>query len=157
VHRQVAPRLLPRVGADLVQAGVELRADPHALAILRDANVDARPATDDDWGTEFLSLAVSIKIVDGLDEALDHLQTYHADHTDAVLTEDPQVAARFVNEVDSAVVLVNASTRFNDGGQLGLGAEVAVSTQKLHARGPMALHALTTYKWVVEGDGQIRT
>jgi glutamate-5-semialdehyde dehydrogenase len=156
VHRQVAPRLLPRVGAELAQAGVELRADPHALAILRDANVHARPATDDDWGTEFLALVVSIKIVDGLDEALDHLQTYHADHTDAVLTEDPLVAARFVNEVDSAVVLVNASTRFNDGGQLGLGAEVAVSTQKLHARGPMALHALTTYKWVVEGDGQIR-
>ncbi len=156
VHEQIAPQLLPRVGADLVQAGVELRADPHALGILGDAEVDARLAIDDDWGTEFLSLVLSIKIVDGLDEVLDHLQTYHADHTDAVLTEDPAVVARFVNEVDSAVVLVNASTRFNDGGQLGLGAEVAVSTQKLHARGPMALHALTTYKWVVEGDGQVR-
>jgi len=157
VHQEIAPQLLPRVGAELLQAGVELRAEPQALAILRNANVDARPATDADWGTEFLTLVVSIKVVDGLDEALDHLQTYHADHTDAVLTEDPLVAARFMNEVDSAVVLVNASTRFNDGGQLGLGAEVAVSTQKLHARGPMALHALTTYKWVVEGDGQVRS
>ena len=156
VHQHIAPQLLPLVGADLVQTNVELRADPLALAILRDAGVDARPATDADWGTEFLALTVSIKVVDELDEALDHLQTYHANHTDAVLTEDPVVAARFVNEVDSAAVLVNASTRFNDGGQLGLGAEVAVSTQKLHARGPMALHELTTYKWVVEGDGQIR-
>jgi len=156
VHHAVAAELLPRVGADLVAANVELRADPQALSILRDSNVDARPATDTDWGTEFLALVVSIKIIDGLDEVLDHLQMYHANHTDAVLTEDPAVAARFVNEVDSAAVLVNASTRFNDGGQLGLGAEVAVSTQKLHARGPMALHELTTYKWVVEGDGHVR-
>jgi glutamate-5-semialdehyde dehydrogenase len=156
VHQHIAPQLLPLVGSDLVAANVELRTDPAALAILREAGVGARPATDTDWGTEFLALIMSIKVVDGLDEALDHLQTYHANHTDAVLTEDPAVAARFMNEVDSAAVLVNASTRFNDGGQLGLGAEVAVSTQKLHARGPMALHELTTYKWVVEGDGHVR-
>lgn len=155
VQRAIASRLLPRVGADLAAAGVELRADPEALPLL---GVPAVPATDHDFGTEFLALVLSIRVVDGLDQALEHLRTHGADHTDAILTEDPVAAARFVNEVDSAAVLVNASTRFNDGGQLGLGAEVAISTQKLHARGPMALHELTTYKWVVghvtEGEQQ---
>jgi glutamate-5-semialdehyde dehydrogenase len=148
VHRSVAPRILPLVGAELAAAGVELRADPAALRLLK-AGDRAVAATDGDWGTEFLALVLSVKIVDGLDEALEHIWRYSTGHSDAILTEDPAVAARFVDEVDSAAVLVNASTRFNDGGQLGLGAEVAVSTQKLHARGPMALGELTTYKWVV--------
>lgn len=147
VQRAVAPRLLPLAGQELAAAGVELRADPEALPLL--ASDHAVPATSSDWGTEFLSLVLSVKVVDGLDDALEHIWRYSTGHSDAILTQDPDAAARFVAEVDSAAVFVNASTRFNDGGQLGLGAEVAVSTQKLHARGPMALNELTTYKWVV--------
>jgi glutamate-5-semialdehyde dehydrogenase len=149
VHRTIAPQLLPSVAQDLAAASVEFRADPQALPLLQTDGAQVAPATDKDWGTEFLSLVLSIKVVDGLDEALDHIWRYSTGHSDAILTEDPQTAERFVAEVDSAAVFVNASTRFNDGGQLGLGAEVAVSTQKLHARGPMALQELTTYKWVV--------
>ena len=156
VQREVATRLLPLVGADLAAADVELRADPEALPLLATAGDRAIPAMDNDWGTEFLSLVLSVKLVSGLDEALEHIWRYSTGHSDAILTEDPEAAARFVDEVDSAAVLVNASTRFNDGGQLGLGAEVAVSTQKLHARGPMALQELTTYKWIVEGTGHVR-
>lgn len=129
--------------------GVELRADPEAMALLSSAGDHVIPAVDSDWGTEFLALVLSVRVVDGLDDALDHIWRYSTGHSDAILTEDPQAATRFVNEVDSAAVFVNASTRFNDGGQFGLGAEVAVSTQKLHARGPMALHELTSYKWIV--------
>jgi glutamate-5-semialdehyde dehydrogenase len=108
-----------------------------------------------DFGTEFMALILSVRVVDSLDDALDHIADY-GDHSDAIITEDAATAEAFVAAVDSAAVFVNASTRFNDGSQLGLGAEIAVSTQKLHARGPMALRELTTYKWVVEGDGQIR-
>jgi glutamate-5-semialdehyde dehydrogenase len=147
VHRAIAPRLLPLVGADLERAGVELRADAESLALLGADR--AVPATDADWGTEFLSLVLSVRIVDGIDEAIAHIWQHSTGHSDAILTRDPAAAARFADEVDSAAVMINASTRFNDGGQLGLGAEVAVSTQKLHARGPMALHELTTYKWIV--------
>ncbi len=155
VHRAIAPRLLPLVGADLTQAGVEIRADAASLPLLGELP-RVVPASDHDWGTEFLSLVLSVKLVDGIDEALEHIWRYSTGHTEAILTEDPELAARFADEVDSAAVMVNASTRFNDGGQLGLGAEVAVSTQKLHARGPMALQELTTYKWIVEGDGHVR-
>lgn len=156
VERSIAPRLLPAVGTDLAAAGVELRADEAALPLLASAGDRVVPASDGDWGTEFLSLVLSVKVVDGLDEALDHIWRYSTGHSDAILTQDSMAAARFVDEVDSAAVFVNASTRFNDGGQLGLGAEVAVSTQKLHARGPMALQELTTYKWIVEGEGHVR-
>ncbi len=156
VERSVAPRLLPALATDLAAAGVELRADETALPHMTAAGERVVPATDGDWGTEFLSLVLSVKIVDGLDEALDHIWRFSTGHSDAILTQDPAAAARFVDEVDSAAVFVNASTRFNDGGQLGLGAEVAVSTQKLHARGPMALQELTTYKWIVEGEGHVR-
>jgi glutamate-5-semialdehyde dehydrogenase len=156
VDRQVAARLLPQVAEALAAANVELRADPQALPLLQHSAAYLVPAQDSDWGTEFLALILSVKVVDSLDDALDHIWRYSTGHSDAILTQDVDTAARFVNEVDSAAVLVNASTRFNDGGQLGLGAEVAVSTQKLHARGPMALHELTTYKWVVEGDGHVR-
>jgi glutamate-5-semialdehyde dehydrogenase len=156
VERSIAPRLLPLVADDLARANVELRADADALPLIEAAGDRAVAATDTDWGTEFLDLILSIKVVDGLDQALEHIWSYSTGHSDAILTNDRAAADRFVNEVDSAAVFVNASTRFNDGGQLGLGAEVAVSTQKLHARGPMALHELTTYKWIVEGDGHVR-
>jgi glutamate-5-semialdehyde dehydrogenase len=158
VERSVAPQLLPQVAANLTAAGVELRADAEALPLLHEAGASERivAATDGDWGVEFLALVLSVKVVDGLDEALEHIWRYSTGHSDAILTSDAAAATRFIDEVDSAAVLVNASTRFNDGGQLGLGAEVAVSTQKLHARGPMALQELTSYKWVIEGDGHVR-
>ncbi len=160
VQREIAPALLPKVAAALSPAGVELRADPEALAILSDARGDNDwkivPAGEQDFGTEFMALILSIRIVDGLDDALDHIALY-GDHSDAILTNDPEAVRRFVNEVDSSAVFVNASTRFNDGGQFGLGAEVAISTQKLHARGPMGLRELTTYKWVAEGDWLARS
>lgn len=160
VQRDIAPRLLPAVAASLTRAGVELRADPEALAILADApganDWKLTPAAPDDFGTEFMALILSIRVVDGLDQALDHIATYSTGHSEAILTQDAAAAATFVNMVDSAAVFVNASTRFNDGGQFGLGAEIAVSTQKLHARGPMGLRELTTFKWVGEGDYLVR-
>jgi glutamate-5-semialdehyde dehydrogenase len=113
------------------------------------------PAGDGDFGTEFMALILSARVVDDLDDALDHIAR-HGDHSDAIITEDRATAEAFVAAVDSSAVFVNASTRFNDGGQLGLGAEIAVSTQKLHVRGPMALRELTSYKWVIEGDGHVR-
>src|SRR5262249_22290687 len=138
--------------------GVELRVDERSLEVLRTAGVRNQrvvSARDGDFGTEFMALILSARVVDNIDQALDHIARY-GDHSDAIITEDPQAAEAFVAAVDSSAVFVNASTRFNDGGQLGLGAEIAVSTQKLHVRGPMALRELTTYKWVVEGDGHVR-
>ena len=159
VQREVAPALLPMVAASLCASGVELRCDAESLGILADALgaagwriVLAKP---EDFGTEFMALILSVRVVDGLDQALDHIAEYGT-HSDAILTEDAAAAERFVLEVDSAAVFVNASTRFNDGAQFGLGAEVAVSTQKLHARGPMGLRELTTYHWVAVGDYSIR-
>jgi glutamate-5-semialdehyde dehydrogenase len=157
--RSIAAAALPPIARSLAEAGVELRADAEALAILQaepdSGNWRLAPAAPDDFGTEFMALVLSIRVVGGIDEALDHIAA-HGDHSDAIITEDAEAARRFVASVDSAAVMVNASTRFNDGGQLGLGAEIAVSTQKLHARGPMGLQELTSYKWVVEGDGQVR-
>ena len=132
---------------------------PDALAILqRDARRRARwsPAGPDDFDQEWLALILGVKVVDGLDEAIDHIQAHSTEHSDGILTNDWHNATRFVNEINSAAVFVNASTRFNDGGQFGLGAEVAVSTQKLHARGPMGLEELTTYKWICIGDWHVR-
>src|SRR5215213_930988 len=152
VHRSVAPQVLPTVARDLLAHGVELRVDEESLDVLNAAGVrDARivPASAGDFGTEFMALILSARVVDGLDDALEHIARY-GDHSDAIITEDAATAEAFVAAVDSAAVFVNASTRFNDGSQLGLGAEIAVSTQKLHVRGPMALRELTTYKWVVE-------
>lgn len=158
VHRHIAPRLLPPLAAKLAEARVELRADPEALPLLGEgAGERVVPASETDWGQEFLALILAVRIVAGLDEALDHIARYSSGHSDGILTEDQAHAARFLDEVDSAVVYVNASTRFTDGAQLGLGAEVAISTQKLHARGPMALEELTTYKWIVVGDGHVRS
>jgi glutamate-5-semialdehyde dehydrogenase len=155
IHRDVAQDLLPKIADDLAAAGVELRCEPRALRTLM-GHPAARTAGPRDFDTEFLSLVLAVKVVDSLDEALDHIYQHSTQHSDAILTEDYSQAMRFINEVDSAAVYVNASTRFTDGGQLGLGAEVAVSTQRLHARGPMGLKELTTYKWVVFGDGQVR-
>ena len=116
-----------------------------------------KPATEEDWRTEFLSLTAAVRVVDSLDEALDHIVSYGSGHSDAIVTEDYSAAMRFLDGVDSSAVMVNASTRFNDGGQFGLGAEVAISTNKMHARGPMGLRELTSYKWVVLGSGQVRS
>jgi len=160
VHQAIAREFLPRMVADLNAAGVCVLGDPETLQILEGATgVDGDligAATPDDYGREFLSLVLSTRVVSGLDEALEHIAHYSTHHSDAILTNDYSHAVRFMNEVDSSAVFVNASTRFNDGGQFGLGAEVAISTQKLHARGPVGAEALTTYKWIVEGDGHVR-
>lgn len=147
--------VLPDVLRPLAEAGVDLRADPESLAVLTEAGLAAQAAAPEDFGTEFLALTASVRVVEGLEEALDFIAE-HGGHTDVILTRDDAQASRFVQDVDSAAVMVNASPRFNDGGQLGLGAEVAISTQKLHARGPMGLRELTTTKWVVLGEGQVR-
>ena len=157
VHASVAPALLPAVASKLVAAGVELRCDQRALSLMGPVDGDlVKAAETGDFGQEFLALVLSIRVVDSVDDALAHIEEFGSGHTETVLTSDEVVANRFLNEVDAAVVMVNASTRFNDGGQLGLGTEVAISTNKLHARGPMGLRELTSYKWVVRGDGQVR-
>ena len=157
LHAETAPGCLPAIARNLSQAGVELHCDHRALSILGpEQGLNTRPATEEDWGQEFLSLTAAIKIVDSLDEALEHIETYGSGHSEAIVTEDETAAARFLNDVDAAAVLVNASTRFVDGGQLGLGAEVGISTQKFHARGPLGLRELTSYKWVIIGNGQVR-
>lgn len=156
VHQSRAGAFLPRVVETLGGMGVRFKAEPRALEIVG-AMPDVEPAGDDDFDTEWMSLVLGLKIVDDLDAAIEHINAHSQGHSDCIITADADSAARFLNEVDSSGVFVNASTRFNDGGQLGLGAEVAISTQKLHARGPMGLEELTTYKWIVIGDGQVRT
>jgi len=155
VHRAVAAEFLPRVVEDLGPAGVTFRADASAQPYLA-SDPRVSPAEPDDFDTEWLSLILGLKVVDNLDEAIDHIAAHSTAHSDGILTRDDDHAARFVAEVDSAAVYVNASTRFTDGAQLGLGAEVAISTQRLHARGPMGLRELTTYKWVIIGAGHVR-
>ncbi|TPW74520.1 glutamate-5-semialdehyde dehydrogenase [Schumannella soli] len=147
-----AERLLPPLAAALREQGVTLHADERARAIV----ADAEPATADDWDTEYMSLDLSVAVVDGLDAALDHIRRHSTHHTETIVTNDLARAERFLAEVDSAAVMVNASTRFTDGGQFGFGAEVGISTQKLHARGPMGLPELTSTKWLVRGAGQVR-
>ena len=120
------------------------------------ARLHTTPANEDDWGREFLALIAAVKIVDSLDDALNHIQVYGSGHSEAIVTQDHEAAQRFLNEVDAAAVYHNTSTRFTDGSQFGLGAEVGISTQKYHARGPLGLRELTSYKWIVRGDGQIR-
>ncbi len=155
VHQKVAAELLPRVVENLGAAGVSFRAEPRAMAMVG-GMPGVQPAEADDFDTEWMALILGLKVVDSLDEAMDHIRLHSTQHSDAIVTEDADHASRFIEEVDLAAVFVNTSTRFNDGGALGLGAEIAVSTQKLHARGPMALEELTTYKWVVIGTGQVR-
>jgi glutamate-5-semialdehyde dehydrogenase len=156
VHREAAGAFLAMALPALAAAGVALHADERAAAAAADAGVDVVPATDEDWATEYLSLDLAVGVVDSLDGAVEHIRRWSSGHTDAILTSDVRAADRFVAEVDSAVVVVNASTAFTDGGEFGLGAEVGISTQKLHARGPMGLAELTSTKWVVAGDGHVR-
>lgn len=155
VHADAAPRVLPGIARRLVEAGVELRGCPRTIELLPD--LDVVPATQADWGEEYLDLILAIRVVDDLDEALAHIDTYASGHTEAIVTDDPEQARRFVGAVQSSTVLVNASTRFADGGELGLGAEIGISTSKLHAYGPMGARELTTRKFVVFGDGQVRS
>jgi glutamate-5-semialdehyde dehydrogenase len=152
VHGDVAAAFLPRAAVALRERGVELRGCERTRQLLP----DARPATEDDYAAEYLDLILSIRIVDGLDEAVAHIDRYGSQHTDAIVTNDLTAARHFVAAVDSAAVMVNASTRFHDGYEFGLGAEIGISTDKLHARGPCALMELTSYKYVVYGEGQLR-
>lgn len=156
VHNDIAGTFLPQVAAELLKAGVELHCDERSLEIIKTTGVKTVPAVEEDWGKEFLSLTAAVKIVDSLDEALEHIGRYGSGHSEAIVTEDYTSGIRFLNEVDAAAVYVNASTRFTDGGQFGLGAEVGISTQKMHARGPMGLKELTSYKWIIYGNGQVR-
>jgi glutamate-5-semialdehyde dehydrogenase len=153
VHEAVAPEFLPRMFARLRQAQVELRGCPRT----REIDPQVVPAQEEDWGAEFLDLILAVRVVPNLDAALEHIARYSSNHTEAIMTRDYGRAQRFLQAVDSSVVLVNASTRFNDGGELGLGAEIGINTSKLHAFGPMGLEELTTTKFIVYGDGQIRT
>jgi len=157
VHADVARRCLPQVAAEWAKAGVEMHCDERAMVILKSKpSLKLAPATDNDWGKEFLSLVAAVKVVDSLDEALGHIERYGSGHSEAIITEEYGAAMRFLNEVDAACVYVNASTRFTDGGQFGLGAEVGISTQKFHARGPLGVKELTSYKWIIFGSGQVR-
>ena len=156
VHADAAPRVLPAVLAALAEAGVTLHTDEASTALAPDG-VATVPATDEDWSTEYLSLDMAVRVVPSLDEAIEHIQRYTTGHTEAIVTDDIASADAFVSRLDTAAIMVNASTRFTDGGEFGLGAEIGISTQKLHARGPMGLAELTTTTWVVRGDGQIRT
>jgi glutamate-5-semialdehyde dehydrogenase len=157
VAHEIAPALLPALGRIYADKGVEMRADPQALAILQDSGLPGVPAHEADWSTEYLAPILSIRLVAGLDEAIEHIARYGSQHTDAIVTQDHARAMRFIREVDSSSVMINASTRFADGFEYGLGAEIGISTDKLHARGPVGLEGLTSLKWVVFGSGQIRT
>ena len=154
VHHSIANEFLPKVVEYLAASGVTFHAEPIAMSMLQHTSVSS--AGDKDFDTEWLSLVLGIKVVKGLDEAIDHIAAHSTAHSDGILTNTDEHAQRFITEVDSAAVYVNASTRFTDGTELGLGAEVAISTQRLHARGPMALRELTTYKWVIVGDNHVR-
>jgi glutamate-5-semialdehyde dehydrogenase len=156
VHADAAPRLLPTVLRALADAGVTLHGDDRTAALAPEG-VTVVPATDEDWATEYLSMDLAVRVVDDLDAAIDHIRTWSSGHTEAIVTRDLASSERFVAELDSAAIMVNASTRFTDGGQFGLGAEIGISTQKMHARGPMGLPELTTTKWVVHGEGHVRS
>ncbi|NLB42099.1 MAG: glutamate-5-semialdehyde dehydrogenase, partial [Clostridiales bacterium] len=152
IHREVAPKLLPVIVEQLQSKGVELRACPETLELV-DGLI---PASEEDWHEEYLDLIMAIKIVDGVDDAISHITKHSTGHSEAIVTNNILNAQKFTSEVDSAAVYVNASTRFTDGFEFGFGAEIGISTQKLHARGPMGLEALTTIKYVINGKGQIR-
>ncbi len=157
VHKDIAEAYLPAIAKEWAEAGVEMHCDERALAILKPIpSLKLVPAVNEDWGKEYLSLKAAIKVVDSLDEALEHIEKYGSGHSEAIITEDHSAAAHFLNEVDAACVYANASTRFTDGSQFGLGAEIGISTQKFHAHGPMALKELTSYKWIIQGNGQVR-
>ena len=153
VARGVAERVLPRLAKIYQDKGIELRGDEATRKLV----AGVRPATEEDWSTEYLAAILAVRVVDGIDQAMDHIARYGSQHTDAIVTEDAARAQRFLREVDSSSVIVNASTRFADGYEYGLGAEIGISTDKLHARGPVGLDGLTSQKWVVFGEGQVRT
>lgn len=153
VHRDIAEKFLPKIAASLAGEGVELRGDRRTCEVLGTA---AKAATGEDWTAEYLELILSIRVVDSLEEAVGHIENYGSHHTDSIVTAEADAARKFLAAVDSATVLWNASTRFSDGGEFGFGAEIGISTDKLHARGPMGLEELTTYKYLVEGTGQVR-
>jgi len=153
VHKKIAEKFLPRLAKEYEAYGVELRGCPKTLSILP----NAKPATEEDWYAEYLDLILAVKVVSSIDEAIEHIVKYGSNHTEAIVTENYTKAMKFIQEVDASLVLVNASTRFNDGGELGLGAEIGISTTKLHAYGPMGLEELTTTKFIAFGDGQLRT
>ncbi|HEX3139687.1 MAG TPA: glutamate-5-semialdehyde dehydrogenase [Rhizobacter sp.] len=158
VHEAIAPSFLPRIGTLFAAKGVEMRVDSASQALLKGVpNAQLTPATEQDWSEEYLAPIISVKVVKGLDEAIAHINRYGSHHTDAILTDSHSHAMRFVREVDSASVMVNASTRFADGFEYGLGAEIGISTDKFHARGPVGLEGLTSMKWVVLGQGEVRT
>jgi glutamate-5-semialdehyde dehydrogenase len=152
VHEEIAGAFLPRVSALLSAKGVELRGDAAARGIVP----SMKAASDDDWGREFLDLILAVKVVKNMDEAIAHIARHGSQHSDTIVTDDREEAERFLREVDSSAVFWNVSTRFNDGGQFGMGAEIGISTDRIHARGPMALPELTIYKYVVRGTGQVR-
>lgn len=156
VHECIAEEFLPDCLKELIKAGVEIRADEETSRIAKRANLPTIPAKEEDWKTEYNDLILSVKIVPDILGAISHINTYGSKHTDAIVTSDLQAAEQFKSLVDSSSVMVNASTRFSDGFEYGLGAEVGISTDKLHARGPVGLEGLTTYKWLVDGDGQLR-
>jgi len=153
VHKSVAAKFLPALGKELTRLGCEIRGDK----VVRKYIKEAKAAKTSDWYDEFLDLILAVRVVSTLDEAIKHVQDYSSGHTEAIITEDRQAASRFVNEVDSSSIMVNATTRFADGFEYGFGAEIGISTDKIHARGPMGIEGLTSYKYVVEGNGQIRT
>jgi glutamate-5-semialdehyde dehydrogenase len=157
VHAGIASKFLPKMARALGKADVEMRCDEDALSCLEsEKGLKVKRAAQSDWGQEFLALIASVRVVESLDEALEHIARYGSGHSEAIVTENYDSAMRFLNEVDAACVYVNASTRFTDGSQFGLGAEVGISTQKMHARGPMGLKELTSYKWIIFGNGQVR-
>jgi glutamate-5-semialdehyde dehydrogenase len=157
VHSQIAQTYLPSIAKEWAKAEVEMHCDEQAMAILEPIpSLNIVPAVAEDWGKEYLSLKAAIKVVDSLDEALEHIERYGSGHSEAIVAEDYSAAMSFLNRVDAACVYANASTRFTDGSQFGMGAEIGISTQKFHARGPMGLKELTSYKWVVFGTGQVR-
>jgi len=162
IHRDIAPGFLPSIAKDFVERKVELRLDPAARSVLKNSKFKIqnskfiRQATEADWFTEYLDLILSVRVVDSLDQAIEHINHYGSAHSDSIVTGNEAAARRFLTEVDSATVYHNASTRFTDGGEFGMGAEIGISTDRLHARGPMALEELTTYKYLIHGDGQIR-
>ncbi len=153
VHQDIADQFLPRVAQALMEKGVEIRGCPQTCRLVP----QARPAVEEDWPAEFLDLILAVRVVEGMEQALEHIERYGSRHTEAIVTTDYARAKHFLDRVDSSVVLVNASTRFNDGGQLGLGAEIGINTSKLHAFGPMGLAELTSQKFVVQGEGQVRS
>jgi glutamate-5-semialdehyde dehydrogenase len=155
IDRAVADKFVPQIAAALTKAGVEIRGDATVRKLVSGENI--RAVTETDWTTEYLDLILAIRVVEGLDGAMDHLARYSSHHSDSIVTEDVASAERFLNEVDSATVYWNASTRFTDGAEFGFGAEIGISTDKLHARGPMGLDELTSYKYVIRGNGQVRT